>query len=130
DGSLLASGANDNTIRLWDLERGVERFELRGHENYVYCLAFSPDGRTLASASGDNTVRLWTTLTARERKARAEAELLARAAVAPKVEALFASLSDPRKVADAIRADGTLDEAGRRAALHLVLKRGGPGGPK
>lgn len=125
DGVLLASGGNDNTIRLWDLERGVERLELRGHENYVYCLAFSPDGATLASASGDNTVRLWTTLTMRERQARAEAETAARTAVAPKVEALFTRLGDARAVAVAIREDATLSAAERRAALHLVLMRCG-----
>jgi WD40 repeat protein/predicted Ser/Thr protein kinase len=125
DGMLLASGADDNTIRLWDLERGVEEIELRGHENYVHGLAFSPDGETLASASGDNTVRIWTTLTTRERRARAEGEREARTAVAPRVDALFGRLGDARAVADAIRADGTLDGPLRRAALHLVLMRSG-----
>ena len=32
---------------------------LRGHENEVFSVAFSPDGQTLASGSGDNTIRLW-----------------------------------------------------------------------
>ncbi len=125
DGTLLASGADDNTIHLWDLERGVEEIELRGHENYVHGLAFSPDGETLASASGDNTVRLWTTLTLRERRERAEREREARAAMAPKVDALFGRLGDARAVADAIRGDETLTAAERRAALHLVLMRSG-----
>jgi WD40 repeat protein len=125
DGTILASGGNDNTIRLWDLARGVERIELRGHGNYVHGLSFSVDGATLASASGDNTVRLWSTLTMRERKWRADAALAARAAVAPKVEALFATLGDARAVANAVRADAVLDDAQRRAALHLILMRSG-----
>ncbi len=50
--------------RVWIIEDGVPRdlgqlVVLRGHEQYVKTLAWSPDGRMLASGSGDFTVRVW-----------------------------------------------------------------------
>src|SRR5262249_50872567 len=62
EGTRLATGCGDNTIRLWDVATGGEVCELRGHESYVHGLAFSPDGTRLASASGDSTVRIWDTV--------------------------------------------------------------------
>ena len=53
DGTRLAIGCGDNTIRLWDVATRQEVCELRGHESYVHAVAFSPDGTRLASASGD-----------------------------------------------------------------------------
>ncbi len=59
DGSRLASGSVDNTVRLWDASTGVLLNTLEGHAAWVSSVAFSPDGSRLASGSEDNTVRLW-----------------------------------------------------------------------
>ena len=67
DGTRLASGCADNTIRLWDVATGTQVAELRGHRAYVHAVAFSPDGTRLASCSGDFTVRVWDSLSPQER---------------------------------------------------------------
>jgi len=56
---LLASGAADNTVRLWRAADGALLRTLEGHTFWVWSAAFSPDGRLLSSGSGDGTVRLW-----------------------------------------------------------------------
>ena len=58
DGTTLASGAEDYTIKLWDIATRENIATLR-HTGPVYSVSFSPDGTTLASGTGDNTVRLW-----------------------------------------------------------------------
>jgi WD40 repeat protein len=51
DGSLLATGGTDQSLRLWDVARHREVARLRGNESYVNGLAFSPDGQTMLAAS-------------------------------------------------------------------------------
>lgn len=74
NGSRLASGGNDATIRIWDTRSWEQLLELRDHGSYVKSLQFHPDGRQLASGSGDSTVRLWDTVPANERARRAKVE--------------------------------------------------------
>lgn len=70
---ILASGHEDQTVRLWRLphhlaeqydalpqQQTIEPFQtLRGHQNRVLAISFSPDGKTIASGSTDRTIKLW-----------------------------------------------------------------------
>jgi len=59
DGTRLASGGHDNTVKLWSVVSGELERTLAGHKNYVNSVHFSPDGMRLASGSKDKTVKLW-----------------------------------------------------------------------
>ncbi|MBD1896980.1 serine/threonine-protein kinase [Coleofasciculus sp. FACHB-129] len=59
DGQTLASGSNDKTIKLWQVDSGKLIHTLTGHSSWVRSIAISPDGQTLASGSGDSTIKLW-----------------------------------------------------------------------
>jgi WD40 repeat protein/serine/threonine protein kinase len=63
DGSTLASGGWDETVRLCDCASGQELRALRGHQRMVASVVFSPDGKVLASSAWNGSIRLWDSAT-------------------------------------------------------------------
>lgn len=59
DGRRIASGSNDQAVRIWDAESCAERTVLEGHEATICRVVFSPDGRCVACGSEDDTIRVW-----------------------------------------------------------------------
>ena len=65
DGTMLASGASDGTVKLWDMATRRNTATLEGHTSVAYSVSFSPDGTMLASGASDGTVKLWDVATRR-----------------------------------------------------------------
>jgi WD40 repeat protein len=57
-GSRIASGSDDNTVRVWDVQTGQCQHTLKGHSDRVSSVVFSHDGSRVASGSNDKTVRV------------------------------------------------------------------------
>uniref|UniRef100_A0A8D1X380 Coronin n=1 Tax=Sus scrofa TaxID=9823 RepID=A0A8D1X380_PIG len=56
---VLASSSYDLTIRIWDLQAGVERLRLQGHRDQIFGLAWSPNGQQLATVCKDGRLRVY-----------------------------------------------------------------------
>ncbi len=59
DGSLLATGAPDGSLQIWNAENGNSIATLTGHSAAITAVGFSPDGSLLASLDEDGELRLW-----------------------------------------------------------------------
>lgn len=59
DSKLLASGSDDETARIWEVDTGKSVAVLRFHARHVNSVSFSSDGSRLAAASTDETISIW-----------------------------------------------------------------------
>jgi WD40 repeat protein len=55
---VLCTGSHDNTVMLWRVSDGWT-CRLRGHTNWVTCIAAQVSGHLLATGSADETIKLW-----------------------------------------------------------------------
>jgi len=46
---------------MWDTQSGKLIADLKGHTDYVYSGAFSPDGKKIVTASRDRIAKIWLT---------------------------------------------------------------------
>ncbi|CAG2121873.1 unnamed protein product, partial [Medioppia subpectinata] len=59
DGSQLASGSGDTTVRFWDVDTETPKFTATSHKHWVLSIAWSPNGQKLASADKNGTIYIW-----------------------------------------------------------------------
>ncbi len=55
----MASGSEDNTIKLWDITSGQLIRTLTGHTGSIYMDLIDIGGQTLVSGGDDETIRKW-----------------------------------------------------------------------
>jgi WD40 repeat protein len=60
DGRFLLTGAQDGSLRLWNLAaEAAESLALTGHISRIWSAAFSPDGAFILTGGEDGLARLW-----------------------------------------------------------------------
>lgn len=60
NGYQLATGGDDNNLRLWDIRRRGPLERIPAHVKLISDVKFQPNyGRFLASSSYDGTVKIW-----------------------------------------------------------------------
>ncbi|VTR95617.1 wd40 repeat-containing protein : G-protein beta WD-40 repeats containing protein, putative OS=Talaromyces stipitatus (strain ATCC 10500 / CBS 375.48 / QM 6759 / NRRL 1006) GN=TSTA_062310 PE=4 SV=1: WD40: WD40: WD40 [Gemmata massiliana] len=61
DGSTVATGSFDSTVRLWDTATGKERANYQWDIGVVHCVTYAPDGFRLAAGGDSGRVVVWDT---------------------------------------------------------------------
>ena len=59
DGSLLASGGDDKTVKLWDVQTGGDIWSFSGHKSPIRSVSISVDNAWIVSNSLDRAVCVW-----------------------------------------------------------------------
>ena len=67
-GTHLASGAGDSTVKLWSFEKQKCVATYSDHTQAVWGVAFHDSGNFVASCSLDHSVRLWDVTTGKCRQ--------------------------------------------------------------
>ena len=59
DKKHIVSGGSDDTIKIWDFEKGECIRTLKGHNSSVYSVFVTADKKHIVSGSSDGTIKIW-----------------------------------------------------------------------
>ena len=57
--SIVATGADDKSFKLWSIPTGDLILSGEGHTDWISACEFRPDGSMLGTTSGDGTLKIW-----------------------------------------------------------------------
>jgi WD40 repeat protein len=70
DGKRIVSGSQDNTVKVWDANKGQEILSFKGHTSAVDSVVWSPDGKRIVTANRhpfrETTVKVWDDVTGQQ----------------------------------------------------------------
>ena len=58
-GDSVISASKDGDLKVWDYKNGRELETLKGHNEWIYALAVSPDQKRLVSGALDSSLKIW-----------------------------------------------------------------------
>ncbi len=67
DGTKLASGGGDMTVRFWNVLTSMPIHTCIGHKHHVLCTAWSPDGDSFVSADRCGEIKVWDPVTGKQK---------------------------------------------------------------
>ena len=122
DGALVAGGADDFLVHVWDARTRALRVVLEGHTQSIRVLGWSPDGALFASGGRDTTVRLWDTATWKPVARLAHGNTVRGLAWSPDGRRLFSGTADDVISAWDVPAGGALLATlrGHRNTVHAL----------
>jgi WD40 repeat protein len=65
-GQYVVTGAQDNTLIIWDFKSGKIIRQIARHTEAIRTVVFSPDGKFILSASADNTARIFEVISGKQ----------------------------------------------------------------